>query len=82
MKKLLSLALGLGLGAVVGASVVVLFAPMSSSELVARIKQGWSETMEEARRASERRRAELEAELSQMRGKTQPRLPPPGGTSR
>ena len=82
MKKLLSLALGLGLGAMVGASVVILFAPMPGSELVARIKQGWNETMDEARRASELRRAELEAELYQMRGKTQPRLPPPGATSR
>lgn len=82
MKKLLSLALGLGLGAMVGASFVILFAPMPGSELIARVKRGWAETMDEARRASELRRAELEAELSQMRGKTLPRLPPPGGTSR
>jgi hypothetical protein len=82
MKKLLSLALGLGLGAMVGASIVILFAPMPGSELIARIKQGWKETMEEARKANELRRAELEAELAQLRGKTLPRLPPPGGTSR
>lgn len=82
MKKLLSFTLGIGLGAMVGASVVILFAPMPGSELVARLKQGWNETMEEARRASELRRAELEAELAQMRGRTLPRLPPPGGTSR
>lgn len=82
MKKLLSLVLGIGLGAMVGASVVILFAPMPGSELVARIRRGWEETMQEARRASELRRAELEAELSQMSGKTLPRLPPPGGTSR
>ncbi|MBI5667498.1 MAG: YtxH domain-containing protein [Chloroflexi bacterium] len=82
MKKLLSFTLGIGLGAMVGVSVVILLAPMPGSELVARLKQGWEETMDEARRASELRRAELEAELAQMRGKTLPRLPPPGGTSR
>ncbi len=82
MKKLLSFALGIGLGAMVGASVVILFAPMSGSELVNRLKAGWDETLEEARKASELRRAELEAELAKMGGKTTPRLPPPGGTSR
>ena len=82
MKKLLSFTLGIGLGAMIGASVVILFAPMPGSELITRLKQGWQETMDEARRASELRRAELEAELAQMRGKTMPRLPPPGGTSR
>lgn len=82
MKKLLSFALGIGLGAMVGASTIILFAPMPGGELVNRIKAGWNETMEEARRASELRRAELEAELARMGGKTVPRLPPPGATSR
>lgn len=82
MKKLLSFTLGIGLGAMVGVSVVILFAPMPGSDLIARLKHGWEETMDEARRASELRRAELEAQLAQMRGHTLPRLPPPGGTSR
>jgi gas vesicle protein len=82
VKKLLSFALGLGLGATVGMSLMVLFAPTSGDELVTRLKEGWQETLAEARRASELRRAELEAELAQMRGQTLPRLPPPGGTSR
>ena len=45
---------------------------MSSSELVARIKQGWSETMEEARRASELRRAERDTPLLVLTGSDGP----------
>ncbi|HEX2906711.1 MAG TPA: YtxH domain-containing protein [Phototrophicaceae bacterium] len=77
MNKLLSLALGFGIGAALGAALVVLVAPMSGEELVARLKQGWEETKIEARKASEIRRAELEAELAQKRGNTTPRLPAP-----
>lgn len=74
MRKLMSLGVGLGLGAAFGAAVVMLFAPVSGEQLVANLKQGWEETMDEARKASEQRRLELEAQLLEMQKK---RLPLP-----
>jgi gas vesicle protein len=68
MRRLLSLMLGLGLGAAVGVAVVTLFAPTTGEQWVKDLKRGWAETMEEARKASEQRRLELEAELARMRG--------------
>ncbi len=65
MRKLLSLLLGLGIGAAVGALVIMLLPP-AEEPFVARLKRGWAETMEEARQASARKRAALEAQLAQM----------------
>ena len=75
MKKLLSVALGFGLGASIGATIVMLFAPTTGDHLLAGLKRGWEESMQEARKASHQRRLELEAELARMRGDT--RLPLP-----
>lgn len=75
MRKLVSLALGFGLGAAIGATMVMLFSPTSGEELVENIKRGYAETMAEARQASALRRAELETQLAQMRAKNTPRLP-------
>ncbi|MAS32423.1 MAG: hypothetical protein CL610_00365 [Anaerolineaceae bacterium] len=69
MRKLLSWLLGIGLGATVGAVLVMLFAPASGQEIVASLKLGWAQTLAEARKANAHRRAELEAELAQMRQK-------------
>lgn len=74
MRKLLSLLIGAGLGAAFGAALVMLFAPVSGEQLVANLKRGWDETMDEARKASEQRRLELEAQLQEMQKK---RLPLP-----
>lgn len=74
MRKLLSLVIGVGLGAAFGMALVMLFAPVSGEQLVANLKRGWDETMEEARKASEQRRLELEAQLQEMQKK---RLPLP-----
>ncbi len=76
MRKILSLAIGFALGAGVGATMVVLFAPTSGDDLVDNIKRGFAETMSEARQASTLRRIELEAELAAMRQKNnRPQLP-------
>lgn len=74
MRKLWSLLIGLGLGAGVGVTLVLLFAPMSGEQLVTNLKQGWQEAMEDARKASEQRRLELEAQLATMQKR---RLPLP-----
>jgi len=75
MRKLMSLVIGFGLGAAIGAAMVMLFSPTSGEQLVDNIKRGYAETMAEARKASAVRRAELEAELAQMRSNNKPRLP-------
>ena len=76
MRKIVSLAIGFGLGAAVGAAMVMLFSPTSGEELVDNIKRGYAETMAEARKASAIRRAELESQLAQMRSNNKvPRLP-------
>ena len=75
MRKLTSLVIGFGLGAAVGAAMVMLFSPTSGEQLVDNIKRGYAETMAEARKASAVRRAELEAQLAQMRARNTPRLP-------
>jgi gas vesicle protein len=64
MRKLTSLLLGFGLGALVGAALVMLFVPSSGDQIIAELKRGWSETLEEARKASQQRRRELEAQLA------------------
>lgn len=71
MRTLLSWIIGFTLGAALGATLVMLFAPTSGEQLVGRLKSGWEETMAEARRASEQRRQELEAELAQLQKKKQ-----------
>jgi gas vesicle protein len=67
MWKLFSFALGLLLGAAVGAALVMLFAPTSGNQLAADIKRSYDDTMDEARQAAENRRRELEAELARRR---------------
>ena len=67
MRKLLGLVLGFMTGASLGATLVVLLSPVSGEQLIRNIKQSYDETKAEARKISEQRRAELEAQLAQMR---------------
>lgn len=66
MNKIISWALGVTLGAGVGAVLVALFAPFSGKELTERLKTGYAEAVEEARYAAKVREAELQAELLAM----------------
>jgi gas vesicle protein len=66
MSKLLSWMLGLGLGAAVGALLVLLFAPASGQEIMTSLRQSWQATLDEARKANAERQAELEAELARL----------------
>lgn len=67
MSKLLGLAVGFLIGALLGATLVVLFSPVSGDRLVRNLKDSYDETLAEARAVSAQRRAQLEAELVQMR---------------
>jgi gas vesicle protein len=69
MMRLASWLIGFSLGAALGAVAVMIFAPMSSSEVRQRLRAGYDETMEAARLASEQRRRELETELAIKQGK-------------
>lgn len=63
MRNLLSILLGLVLGASLAVVLVTFFAPASGETLKSNLRKGWDETMAEARQAAKDRRAELEAEL-------------------
>jgi hypothetical protein len=67
MSKLLGLALGFLIGAALGAMLVMLFSPVTGDRLIRNLKAGYDETLAEARAVSAQRRAQLEAELVQMR---------------
>ena len=69
MVKLLSWMLGLGLGAAVGALLVMLFSPASGQEITASLRKSWQATLDDARQANAKRQADLEAELAQMQQK-------------
>lgn len=73
MRKLLSLMIGFGLGAAVGAALVMLFAPQAGDRLVEELRRGFNETLAEARQASQQRRAELEAQLAALRAGAPPK---------
>jgi gas vesicle protein len=70
MKRLLLWMLGLFFGALLGALLVALFAPVTGVEFRRRLKDGYRETLDEAQRVSQQRQSELEAQLARMQGKT------------
>jgi gas vesicle protein len=59
---------GFGLGGTVAAVAVAVLVPQSSEQVRARLRNGYQYAIEEARKATETRRAELEARLSEMQG--------------
>jgi gas vesicle protein len=65
--------IGFALGAGIGVALVMLFSPVSGDQLIARLRQGWQQTLAEARKANAERRAELEHELAQMKRPAPPR---------
>lgn len=83
MIRIISWALGVGIGVSTGALLVALFVPATREQIVGYLKARYEHAMEEARLASLAKRAELEAELRQMQGQrkalltseTVPKLP-------
>ena len=67
MNKFLNFVAGATLGALVGASVAILLAPVSGEELQAQIKEQVEQIQLEVKTAAADRRAELEAQLSNLR---------------
>lgn len=75
MNKLISLGIGVAVGAAFGVGAVLLFAPMSGEQLKYALRKGYQDTLAEARLAAVMRRAELEAELARKQGKTKEIVP-------
>lgn len=63
MRKLANWLVGFALGSSAAAVIVALFVPQSGAEIRLRLREGYREALEEARKASATRRAELEAQL-------------------
>lgn len=66
MKRLLSLFIGLGAGAIVAIIFVTLFSPVSGEELRENLKEHYDNALDAARKAAEAKRKELEDELAEM----------------
>lgn len=67
MNKFINFVAGATLGALVGASVAILLAPVSGEELQAQIKAQVEQIQLEVKNAATERRAELEEQLSSLR---------------
>jgi gas vesicle protein len=67
MNKFVNFVAGAALGALVGAAVAVLLAPVSGEELQAQIKEQVEQIQLEVKTAASDRRAELESQLATLR---------------
>ena len=67
MRKFLSLLFGLSFGAILGALLVTFFSPVTSAEFRENWNQHCRRALAAGRRASSKRRSELERELSDLR---------------
>ncbi len=72
MRKIVSWLAGFAIGAAIAAVIVMIFVPETGAQIKARLKAGYDATMEEARLATEKKRAELEAELAAMQNQRLP----------
>jgi len=69
MRKFISLVVGLLIGGGLGALLITLFSPVSADEFRANLKEHYDRALEAGRKASAKRRAELEQELQSLREK-------------
>lgn len=67
MKRFLSMLVGFLTGAVVGATLAILFAPTSGHELQTQIQDRYYNLRDEVTEAAAQRRAELEEQLAALR---------------
>lgn len=67
MKRLFYALMGTVIGAVIGSSLALLFAPVSGEEARERLTGYFTNIGEEMARAGQEKRAELEAQLNKLR---------------
>jgi gas vesicle protein len=66
--RAINFSLGFLIGAVVGATLVLLTTPQSGSDLQMNVRNWYTGILDEGRRAAAARRAELEARLATLKG--------------
>lgn len=69
MRKFLSLLVGMSIGGVIGALLAAFFSPITADELRASLQSHYQRALAAGRKASAERRAELEEELRELRGR-------------
>jgi gas vesicle protein len=67
MRRLLGFIIGIGTGALVGATVAILLAPASGQDLRTELRSRMQRFGKELQEAASQRRAELEQQLETMR---------------
>ncbi len=67
MLKILALAVGSGIGVILGALAALLLAPATSEQFKERLRAHYAQALEAGRKAAEQRRQELEEELKRLR---------------
>jgi gas vesicle protein len=72
MQRMMSFLSGTVMGALVGATLAILFAPSSGEELRAEMQQRANRIQSEVKDAASSRRAELESQLAAMRTPQRP----------
>jgi len=68
--RALNFVYGILIGAALGAVLVLLTTPQSGQDIQSTAKEKFNKLMEEGRRASEARKAELEARMTNIRAGT------------
>ncbi len=71
MGRVLNFTLGLLVGGLVGATVVLLLTPQSGEDLQKRVKEEIDILLEEGKKASSARKAELEAKMTRIQTGTE-----------
>ena len=71
MRRIRSLFIGFGIGGLLGALLVAFFSPVTADEFRANWRTHYKRALRAGRDASQKRRAELEAELHHLHQKPQ-----------
>jgi len=66
MRKFLSLLVGMSIGTMIGALLVIFFSPVASDEFQSNLQSHYQRALKSGREASARRRKELEEELHEL----------------
>lgn len=72
MRKIRSLLIGFGFGGMLGALLAAFFSPVTADEFRANWQLHYKRALRAGRMASQKRRAELEAELERLRDAPKP----------
>lgn len=66
MKHIRGLIIGLAAGALIGAALVIVFAPTAGKQFRTALREEYQQTLADARAAAARKRSELEAQYKRL----------------